>query len=326
MKCKSIHYFGFIGLGVMGQRMLGNMMAHKNFDVIEVWDPNPELEKALNKIYPNLIFKKNAASVISSENVDAIYIASPPASHAEHVLRTVKAGKVIFCEKPLGININESRELIKAVEKSGLANAINFPFVGSDAVALMKKKIENRSLGKIKGVDLKLHFSKWPRTHQRSANWLRYREQGGFVREVVSHFVFLIDLLFGPIKLNWSEVFFPQDRSLCEVKFASSLSSDSIDISFSGDSGRGERDLIEFTVWGSKTSLRLWDWYNLSSSSGEVWEPELTHIPDLRNECYIKTLNSLNSMMRKDSHNMAPLKKALFVQEVIEKILDSKKY
>ncbi len=270
----------FIGLGVMGQRMLANMTAHGGFNLLQAWDPCHDFYDVLKKTYPDIRFRETSGSVISNKEVDVVYIASPPQSHREHILAAAAANKIIFCEKPLGINIDESKELVEIVEAAGVANAINFPFVGSTAVNFIKKELQNESLGTIKGIDLKLHFSSWPRSWQSSAKWLRYREEGGFIREVVSHFVFLVEMLFGPATLIDKSIIYPEGNTLCETRFHAQLNCQKINISFLGSSGGVGPDQIEFVVWGSKLSYRLWDWYNLQSTTGQAWKNELMELND----------------------------------------------
>jgi len=311
----------FIGLGIMGQRMIENMVTHGGFNLAQAWDPNSSSCKTLKNKYPNLILGNTPESVIFAKNIDVVYIASPPSSHKEHVLNATKAGKIIFCEKPLGINVKETERLVKIVEKSGLANAVNFPFIGSAAINLIKQKIQDKSLGCIKGVDLKLHFSSWPRNWQHSAKWLKFREEGGFIREVVSHYVYLIELLFGPSTLISKSVSYPKDKKLCETHFLAQLSTKNTNITFVGETGGVGPDQVEFTIWGSKTSYRLWDWYNLQSTKGQKWEDELKELKDPRKDCYQTSLNNLELMIKNKPHNMASLRTALSVQKIIEKIL-----
>ncbi|MCH8809412.1 MAG: Gfo/Idh/MocA family oxidoreductase, partial [Proteobacteria bacterium] len=58
---------------------------------------------------------------------EVVYIACPPAAHKEYALAAIEAGKTVFCEKPLGVDVAESRALVARVEESGTPNAVNFP-------------------------------------------------------------------------------------------------------------------------------------------------------------------------------------------------------
>ena len=58
------------------------------------------------------------------------------------------------------------------------------------------------SLGGIVAADVRLHFARWPRDWQAGAAWLAERQEGGYVREVFSHFAYLIQRLLGPAFLD----------------------------------------------------------------------------------------------------------------------------
>jgi 1,5-anhydro-D-fructose reductase (1,5-anhydro-D-mannitol-forming) len=88
---------GIIGLGIMGQRMLSNMLLHEAFDVVAIFDPD--------QISPDLPYINSADELIVHPDVDLIYIACPPEHHGGYAIAAAKAGKPVFCEKPLGINV-----------------------------------------------------------------------------------------------------------------------------------------------------------------------------------------------------------------------------
>ncbi|WP_169569386.1 Gfo/Idh/MocA family protein [Sneathiella limimaris] len=311
----------FIGLGVMGQRMLTNMAKHPSYDLVAAWDPSGEACASSKAQYPSLEIMETAADAITASNVDVVYIASPPASHREYAIAAAKAGKVVYCEKPLGVDLEDSRGLVIDVEALGAPNTVNFPFADSAAINLIQNKLQDGTIGEVTGVDLRLHFARWPRGWQHSASWLSERAEGGYVREVGSHYVYLIEKLFGDAKLLDASVRYQEDPKLCETHFTANLSCGDIPISFAGGSGGVGPDRVEFTVWGTKASYRLWDWVNVKSTTGETWIDELQDIEDPREDGYVRMLDSFAKLVRGEKHQLPPLRAALSVQEIIEQIL-----
>jgi len=312
----------FIGLGVMGHRMLTNMTTHGGFNLAWAWDPNPESCRVVEQQYGGIKIGSSAEQVITAPDVDVVYIASPPQSHKEYATAAARAGKTVYCEKPLGVDIAESRALVEEVEATGVLNVVNFPFVDAQAVNMMQAKLADGSVGDVAGVDLRLHFSSWPRGWQHSASWLAERSEGGFVREVGSHYVFLIEKLFGPATFIDASVHYPNDETLCETHFLARLECNGLPISFAGGAGGVGPDRVEFTVWGSKTSYRLWDWNKLKSTTGDDWVDELQHMEDPRQDGYGRVLDNFLGMLKGDAHTMVPLRAALSVQKIVEQILD----
>ncbi len=188
---------GFIGLGVMGHRMLSNMTAHGGFTIASVWDPSRAVCNSVKQAYPDVRISESAEALVLDEKVEVVYIASPPSSHSRYTLLAAEAGKAIYCEKPLGVDVGSSRAMVNAVEDAGVVNVVNFPFADAQAINFIEANLSDGTVGDVTGVDVRLHFTSWPRDWQKTARWLSLREQGGFIREVVSHYIYLVERLFG---------------------------------------------------------------------------------------------------------------------------------
>ena len=313
---------GFIGLGVMGHRMLSNMTAHGGFTIASVWDPSRTVCESVKQKYPDVRIPESAEALVLDEKVEVIYIASPPSSHGRYALLSAEVGKAIYCEKPLGVDIGASRKMVDAVENASVVNVVNFPFADSQAVNLIQSKLSEGAIGDVTGVDVRLHFASWPRDWQKTARWLSLREQGGFIREVVSHYVYLVERLFGSAKVLDASVQYPDDLSLCETHFIASLDCDGQHVSLAGGSGGVGPDIVEFTIWGTKTSFCLWDWNKLKSSTGSCWKDELRDLVDPRQDGYHRMLDNFHNALVGKAHTMASFRQALSVQTIIESILD----
>ncbi len=86
--------------------------------------------------------------VVERDDIDLIDIATPNSSHKEMVIAAAKAGKMIFCEKPLAMNYAEAQEMVEAVEKAGVASAVSFCYRRNPSVALFKQLIEEGRIGR----------------------------------------------------------------------------------------------------------------------------------------------------------------------------------
>ncbi|WP_340008989.1 Gfo/Idh/MocA family oxidoreductase [Paenibacillus sp. FSL K6-0276] len=93
--------------------------------------------------------------LIAHEDVDLIDINAPSNAHKEIALAAAKAGKHIFCEKPLALTLADSREMLQAAEAAGVTHMVGFNYRFSPAVRLAKKLVESGRLGKI------YHFRAW---------------------------------------------------------------------------------------------------------------------------------------------------------------------
>ena len=87
--------------------------------------------------------------LVDDKDIDLIDIASPNDTHMEIAIAAAEAGKMVMCEKPLGRSAAESRKMVDAVEKAGVANMVWYNYRRVPAVTLAKQLIDEGKLGKI---------------------------------------------------------------------------------------------------------------------------------------------------------------------------------
>ncbi|NCF26366.1 MAG: Gfo/Idh/MocA family oxidoreductase [Gammaproteobacteria bacterium] len=315
------HAVSIIGLGVMGQRMLGSMALNAKFNAVSAWDPDADARDLTHGLYPEIRIADSAEDAISGKDTAVVYIACPPVWHKEHAIAAMEAGKAVYCEKPLGIDVAQSRDLVEQARDAGVVNIVNFSLASAAAVTEVEKRLSGGALGDLAGIDVRVHFSQWPREWQMdAADWLSYREQGGFTREVLSHWIYLTERLFGRAELRSAAARYPGDK-LSETHVIAELQAGGLPVSVAGSVGGAGPDLVEYTIWGSSQSCRIVDWNRLFTSNGAEWEPQLTHIDDPRQLGYQLQLDNAAAAVDGASHSMPDFADALSVQMLIEDML-----
>ncbi|WP_230529807.1 Gfo/Idh/MocA family protein [Microvirga roseola] len=252
---------GIIGLGTMGRRLIDSIKANPDFSIIAGYDPAPaaiDIPRA-----------RSVQDLIADPAIDCVYIATPPASHEEIVRAVAGAGKTVFCEKPLAASPASARGCLDAVRQAGVPSAVNFPFATAPAALRMQELVEEGVLGQELSAHLTLRFRTWPRGWQHGAvTWLAGPEQGGFTREVVSHFVFLAHRLFGEATL--AERSIERGATGSETSMRARLQfpgcTFTIDAAVEGEAEEFDR----FEVKGSKSSAVMTEWYRLTHESGDI--------------------------------------------------------
>ncbi|MEI7902262.1 MAG: Gfo/Idh/MocA family oxidoreductase [bacterium] len=112
---------GFIGTGGQGSGLLGAFLGHDT-RVLAVCDVNAVRRGAAKKRVDEAYKNADCAAcndfreVIARKDIDAVCIATPDHWHAVTTLAALRAGKDVYCEKPLTHNIHEAVEVMKAVE------------------------------------------------------------------------------------------------------------------------------------------------------------------------------------------------------------------
>jgi predicted dehydrogenase len=87
--------------------------------------------------------------VIADDSIQAIDICTPNDMHAEIAIAAAEKGKMVLCEKPLARTLAESKTMVDAIEKAGVANTVWYNYRRLPAVTLAKQIIESGKLGRI---------------------------------------------------------------------------------------------------------------------------------------------------------------------------------
>jgi 1,5-anhydro-D-fructose reductase (1,5-anhydro-D-mannitol-forming) len=320
-----MHSVGIIGLGTVGARFVEQFGQHPRFTVSAAWDASPA---ARDRFAQQIPVKGSAQEVIAA--CDVVYIAVPPAAHGTYVRMAVAAGVSIFCEKPLGVDVADSTELVALVAESRRGSGINFVYASAPAATRLGSLIAAGEAGEITRIEARLQFPEWPRAWQREATWLAGATEGGWLREVGSHFVFLAHRLTrhlnsGPMSLQRAHI---QRRSAdsAEHRVIAELRAGSTEFLLTGASGEAGPELVEFTVFGTERSFRIREWYRLETCSVDrsEWTPvTLPDQPSPALAAYQAQLDQLDLMAEGASHTLATFDEALTIQKVVEQILQT---
>jgi predicted dehydrogenase len=136
-------------------------------------------------------------AVIASPEIAAVSIAVPPALQPEIAVAAARAGKHVFCEKPLALRHVDAQTMLDAVRASGVANAIDLEFAELPAYRAAERLLRAGELGPIRSIDLTWQV----RTRSRPAD--SWKEQvgsgGGALGGFAAHAIYLVERLFAPV-------------------------------------------------------------------------------------------------------------------------------
>ncbi len=310
---------GIIGLGIMGRRLLGAIQRHPGFRPGPLWDPAEAACDQARALAPAAEMAESAAAVIAGAEV--VYLACPPGPRRAHALAAAAAGKPVFLEKPFGVELAASRDLARRLADSGVPAAVNFTQAASPALAEVRRALDAGELGELLGIDILVNYAAWPRAWQAQADWLRLRAEGGFTREVISHFLFLSARLLGPLRVVWSRPDFPSDE-LAETALLARLEGpDDAPVSILGTVGGARPDRQEVTIRGSRRSYRISDFYELEVSDGGAFVGARTAAEDPRQEALQAQLDALADWAAGRPHPLATVAEAFAVQQWVEALL-----
>ncbi|WP_442482046.1 Gfo/Idh/MocA family oxidoreductase [Aeoliella sp. SH292] len=104
----------FVGLGWRGGQLLDAFSKFKDVEVVALSDADEERLGKVGEKFPKAIREVDMRKVIDRPDVDAVIVATPNHWHCLAAIRACQAGKDVYCEKPLGHNLWEQEQLIKA--------------------------------------------------------------------------------------------------------------------------------------------------------------------------------------------------------------------
>jgi len=112
---------GFIGTGGRMNALFSGFLPQKDVQAIAVADPRDSARQAAvkkTKVNPKASYR-DFRELIARDDIDAVAIASPDYWHVPHSIAAIKAGKDVYCEKPLSNTISEGRMLVDTVKRYG---------------------------------------------------------------------------------------------------------------------------------------------------------------------------------------------------------------
>lgn len=268
---------GVIGTGMMAERMMNSFENHPKLQITGICDVNEERVNELAVQFQTTAYT-HFQDLLENESLDIVYVAVPPKWHHEVAKAVLEKGIHILCEKPLANSVEEAAELLALSKDKGVVNAMNFPLNYEEGTRAFEKLMHEGYVGKLRRVELRMEFPKWPRPRQQNS-WISTREQGGFVFEVAGHLVQQILRIFGPITQVVSDLEFPEDPTKSETGiFATMTLEKGVNVYFNGitnTAGTHSQD-IELTAYGTEGTVKLSNYSNLSA--GKIGE-EMTLIP-----------------------------------------------
>lgn len=117
--------FCIFGAGQMGNRHARTLAEHPKAEIHSVYDLLPEAAAELAGRH-SAIAVSDRETALADPAVDAVVITTPASSHAELVVAAARAGKAIFCEKPLAEDIPTARAAVEEVRKAGVSSFMGF--------------------------------------------------------------------------------------------------------------------------------------------------------------------------------------------------------
>lgn len=146
----------------------------------------------------------SAYDLISDEDVNAVYVATPPDTHAKYTIAALNAGKPVYVEKPMALNYEQCQEMIEAARKNRQPLFVAYYRRALPGFLKVRELIEKGAIGEVRLVTINLFQA--PKMQDLKSTDLPWRVNpekagAGYFFDLASHQLDYLDFLFGPAKV-----------------------------------------------------------------------------------------------------------------------------
>ena len=225
--------WGFIGCGEATEKKSGpafRMVADS--DIIAVMSRNIKRAEEYARRHQIARYYDEPYDLIDDPEVNAIYIATPPSTHATYAIMAMKAGKPVYVEKPLASNYEDCCRVNRISEKTGVPCFVAYYRSYLPYYLKVKDLVESASIGNV--INVQIRFSVPPRDLDYNRTNLPWRvipdiAGGGYFYDLAPHQIDLLQQLFGPIieaegyKANRGHLYDTEDTVSACFRFSDGL-------------------------------------------------------------------------------------------------------
>lgn len=226
--------WGFIGCGEVTERKSGPAFNEvEDSRVVAVMSRKKDNARSYAERHGIGKWYDDAQDLIDDPDVNAVYIATPPSSHATFAIMSMKAGKPVYVEKPLAACYDDCVRINRVSERTGVPCFVAYYRRYLPYFQRVKSIIDNGTIGKV--INVQIRFSCPPRDldYAKSGS-LPWRLQpdisgGGYFYDLAPHQIDMLQYIFGIIIeaegfcANRGGLYEPEDSVSACFRFESGL-------------------------------------------------------------------------------------------------------
>ncbi len=159
--------WGVIGIGDVLQRAIAPaLVAEENCELVAAVSRDQDRADAFAARFGVRHASTSLEGMLTDDDVQAVYVATPNALHADQVVAAARAGKHVFCEKPLATNPADARRAVDACAEAGVELGVNFHKRQFPWVRDVAAMISHGEIGDVEVVQVQVgsgprHYDNW---------------------------------------------------------------------------------------------------------------------------------------------------------------------
>lgn len=138
---------GLVGCGYWGEKILRILVDARGVQSVVCTDMSPHSQRRIGSAYPGITIHADPTPLFSDPTVGAVFIATPPVTHASLTIQALAAGKHVFVEKPFAMSGRDARKIADTSRRSNLFVMPDHTYLFDGAVRAMRRLVRAGSLG-----------------------------------------------------------------------------------------------------------------------------------------------------------------------------------
>jgi predicted dehydrogenase len=196
---------GIAGYGLAGRSFHAPILAGTNFEVTAVLTTNDVRKRHAKEDFPTVKIVSTIEE-LCDQDLDLIVIASGNQVHLSQALTAINAGIPTVVDKPMGINVAQTREILDAADSAGVAVTTYFNRKWDSDILTLKRVIRDGQIGTVIRMDSR--FERF-RPQLNSQSWRENNspeDGGGLLLDLMPHLISTAIECFGPANLKSSSI------------------------------------------------------------------------------------------------------------------------
>ncbi|MBP1841607.1 Gfo/Idh/MocA family protein [Formosa algae] len=206
--------WGIIGCGDVAEVKSGPAFSLvKNSELKSVMRRNLAKAEDFAKRHHVKHWFNDASDILNDPDINAVYIATPPASHLQYALEAIKAGKHVYLEKPMTLNTAEADQIVRALKASKTKLTVAHYRRHLPAFLKVKALLDQKAIGEVLFADIQILQSRQSQIITKTEEPWRLDPEisgGGLFHDLAPHQLDLMCQYFG---MHTSAIGFSGNRS-----------------------------------------------------------------------------------------------------------------